>query len=134
MTVPFLEQVVLGEIHRLTRFANGYEDDFIKATAGHFAKVVENKLARKHRKLDALRARDKELDNLFEHLYDDNVSGKINDDRFPKMSKRYEQERGKNAKRIKELREELRKKDIRRMVAELIEHIDVYHAEDRHSL
>ena len=83
--------------------------------------------------------------------YEDNVSGKINDDRFSKMSKRYEQEQGENAKKIKALREELRKKDTqqmdmdifleavrrytgatklaRRMVAELTEHIDVYHAE-----
>ena len=149
--LDFLEQVVLGEIHRLTQFANEYEDDFIKAIAGHSAKVVENELARKHRELDALRARDKELDNLFERLYEDNVSGKINDDCFSKMSKRYEQEQGENAKKIKALREELRKKDTqqmdmdvfletvrrytgttkltRRMVAELIEHIDVYHAE-----
>ena len=97
----FLEQVVLGEIHRLTQFANEYEDDFIRAIAGHSAKVVENELARKHRELDALRARDKELDNLLERLYEYNVSGKINDDRFSKMSKRYEQEQAKTPRRSK---------------------------------
>ena len=71
--------------------------------------------------------------------------------RFAKMSKRYEQEQGENAKKIKALRLELKKDEgkrmdidefldtvrrytdattiTKRMVAELIDHIEVYHAE-----
>ena len=77
--------------------------------------------------------------------------GKIDDARFAKMSKRYEQEQGENAKKIKALRLELKKDEskrmdiddfletvrrytdataiTKRMVAELIDHIEVYHAE-----
>ena len=88
---------------------------------------------------------------LFERLYEDNVAGKIDDARFAKMSKRYEQEQGENAKKIKALRLELKKDEskrmdiddfletvrrytdattiTKRMVAELIDHIEVYHAE-----
>ena len=33
--VDFLEEVVLGEIRRLTKFASLYEDDFLKAVIGH---------------------------------------------------------------------------------------------------
>ena len=34
--VDFLEEVVLGEIRRLTKFASqAYEDDFLKAVIGH---------------------------------------------------------------------------------------------------
>ena len=79
------------------------------------------------------------------------VAGKIDDARFAKMSKRYEQEQGENAKKIKALRLELKKDEskrmdiddfletvrrytdattiTKRMVAELIDHIEVYHAE-----
>ena len=32
--MDFLEQVVLGEIKRLTKFASRYEDDFVKAVMG----------------------------------------------------------------------------------------------------
>ena len=71
---------------------------------GRSAKVAENGRIRKQRELDALTARDRELDMLFERLYEDNVSGKIDDARFAKMSKRYEQEQGENAKKIKALR------------------------------
>ena len=46
---------------------------------------------------------------LFKRLYEDNVSGKIDDARFAKMSKRYEQEQGENAKKIKALRLEQKK-------------------------
>ena len=60
-------------------------------------------------------ARDRELDTLFERLYEDNVSGKIDDARFAKMAKRYEQEQGENAGKIKALRLELKKSDGKQM-------------------
>ena len=149
--LDFLEQVVLYEVKRLACFASEYENDFIKAMIGRSAKVAENTALRKQRELDALTARDRELDMLFERLYEDNVAGKIDDARFAKMSKRYEQEQGENVKKIKALRLELKKDEskrmdiddfletvrrytdvatiTKRMVAELIDHIEVYHAE-----
>ena len=78
----------------MASFANEYEDDFLKAMLGRSAKVAENDRVRKQRELDGLVARDKKLDALFERLYEDNVSDKIDDARFAKMSKRYEQEQG----------------------------------------
>ena len=107
--LDFLEQVVLYEVKRLACFASEYENDFIKAMIGRSAKVAENTALRKQRELDALTARDRELDMLFERLYEDNVAGKIDDARFAKMSKRYEQEQGENAKKIKALRLELKR-------------------------
>ena len=149
--LDFLEQVVLYEVKRLACFASEYENDFIKAMIGRSAKVAENTALRKQRELDTLTARDRELDMLFERLYEDNVAGKIDDARFAKMPKRYEQEQGENAKKIKALRLELKKDEskrmdindfletvrrytdattiTKRMVAELIDHIEVYHAE-----
>ena len=149
--LDFLEQVVLYEVKRLACFASEYENDFIKAMIGRSAKVAENTAIRKQRELDDLTARDRELDMLFERFYEDNVAGKIDDARVGKMSKRYEQEQGENAKKIKALRLELKKDEskrmdiddfletvrrytdattiTKRMVAELIDHIEVYHAE-----
>ena len=151
--LDFLEQVVLYEVNRLAAFANEYEHDFVKTMLGRSAKVAENDRARKQRELNALLTRDKELDKLFERLYEDNVAGKIDDARFARMSKRYEQEQGEISAKIKALRLELKKaegqqmdledylqmvrrythvtKITQRMVSELIDHIDVYHAEKR---
>ena len=151
--LDFLEQVVLYEVNRLATFANEYERDFVKAMLGRSAKVAENDRARKQRELNTLLIRDKELDTLFERLYEDNVAGKIDDARFARMSKRYEQEQGEIGAKVKSLRLELKKAEgqqmdmedfletVRRytrvtkitwrMVSELIDHIDVYHAEKR---
>ena len=147
----FLEKIVLYEVKRLACFANEYENDFIRTMIGRSAKVAATDRERKQRELNMLLTRDKELDMLFESLYEDNVSGKIDDARFAKMAKRYEQEQGEIARKIKALQLELKKADgrkldtncfletirrytdattiTRRMVGELIDHIDVYQAE-----
>ena len=100
--LDFLEQVVLHEVKRLACFASEYENDFMIERS---AKVAENTTLRKQR----------ELDMPFERRYEDNASGKIDDVRFAKMSKRYEQEQSENAKKIKALWLELKKDESKRM-------------------
>ena len=149
--VDFLEQVVLGEIRRLTKFASQFEDEFVKAVIGHSqqAEATDRKL--KEKELKALQARDEELDGLFERIYEDNVSGKLSDDRFARMSRRYEEEQKELAEKIKALRAEIDKQNSQsmttdmfislvrkytrarkltpRMLNELIETIEVFNAE-----
>ena len=149
--VDFLEQVVLGEIRRLTKFASQFEDEFVKAVICHSqqAEATDRKL--KEKELKALQARDEELDGLFERIYEDNVSGKLSDDRFARMSRRYEEEQKELAEKIKALRAEIDKQNSQsmttdmfislvrkytrarkltpRMLNELIEKIEVFNAE-----
>ena len=149
--VNFLEQVVLGEIRRLTKFASLYEDEFLKAVIGHSQQAAETDRKLKEKELKALLARDEELDGLFERIYEDNVSGKLSDDRFAKMSRRYEDEQKELAEKIKKLRSEIEKQSSQamttdmfislvrkytrarkltpRMLNELVEKIEVYNAE-----
>ena len=149
--VDFLEQVVLGEIRRLTKFASFYEDEFLKAVIGHSQQAAETDRKLKEKELKALLARDEELDGLFERIYEDNVSGKLSDDRFAKMSRRYEDEQKELVEKIKKLRSEIEKQSSQamttdmfislvrkytrarkltpRMLNELVEKIEVYHAE-----
>lgn len=149
--VDFLEQVVLGEIRRLTKFASLYEDEFLKAVIGHSQQAAETDRKLKEKELKALLARDEELDGLFERIYEDNVSGKLSDDRFARMSRRYEEEQKELAEKIKALRAEIDKQSSQsmttdmfislvrkytrarkltpRMLNELIEKIEVFNAE-----
>jgi DNA invertase Pin-like site-specific DNA recombinase len=149
--VDFLEQVVLGEIRRLTKFATQYEDLFTQTIMGHSQQNVELNRKLKEKELKTLQARDEELDGLFERIYEDNVSGKLSDDRFTKMSRRYEDEQKELAERIKAVRAELEKQSSKsmttdmfvaivrkytrakkltpRMLNELIEKIEVHQAE-----
>ena len=117
--VDFLEQVVLGEIKRLTKFASHYEEDFVKAVMGSSQQSVALDRKLKEKELAALQARDEELDGLFERIYEDNVSGKLSDDRFSKMSKRYEEEQKEISERIKALRFEIDKLSSKAVTADM---------------
>ena len=149
--VDFLEEVVLGEIRRLTKFASLYEDEFVKAVIGHSQQAEQADRKLKEKELRTLLARDEELDGLFERIYEDNVSGKLSDDRFAKMSRRYEDEQKELSEKIKKLRSEIEKQSSRsmttdmfiglvrkytrarkltpRMLNELVEKIEVFNAE-----
>ena len=56
---------------------------------------------------------------MFERIYEDNVSGKLSDDRFAKMSRRYEQEQKELAEKIKALRSEMDKLGSRVMTSDM---------------
>ncbi len=56
-------------------------------------------------------ARDKGLDGLFNKMYEDNVSGKLDDERFARMTRSYTDEQAAIAEKIKALRAELEKYD-----------------------
>ena len=149
--VDFLEQVVLAEIRRLTRFACKHEDEFVKVVSQLSKHAMQSKIEAYQSEVATLRARDKELDRIFERLYEDNLSRKISDERFQKMSVNYDNEQkdlherlthlncileelsGKESttgKFIEAVRKYTRvKKLTARMVTELIEHIEVYHIE-----
>ena len=149
--VDFLEEVVLGEIRRLTKFASLYEDEFVKAVIGHSQQAEQTDRKLKEKELQTLLARDEELDGLFERIYEDNVSDKLSDDRFAKMSRRYEDEQKELSEKIKKLRSEIEKQSSRsmttdmfiglvrkytrarkltpRMLNELVEKIEVFNAE-----
>ena len=114
-----LEEVVLGEIRRLTKFASLYEDDFLKAVIGHSQQADEADRKLKEKELKALLARDEELDGLFERIYEDNVSGKISDERFSRMSRRYEDEQKELTEKIKQLRSEIEKQSSRTMTTDM---------------
>ena len=106
---------------------------------------------RKQKELYKLTARDHELDKLFNRMYEDNISGKIDDERFGRMSRQFTTEQTELAEKIKRLQADIEKEDynaittdmfigaIRKyaeaetltplMLNELIEKVEVHHAE-----
>ena len=78
---------------------------------GNSKKSMESDRKRKQKELNALLARDQTLDKLFNRMHEDNVSGKINDNRFARMSKQYSEEQAEIADRVKDLRAELEQAD-----------------------
>ena len=149
--VDFLEQVILGEIRRMTKFATAYEDQFAEAVMQHSIRAQAIELRELQKSLASLQARDQELDKLFERIYEDNVSGKLTDERFARMSQNYDAEQKSLAAKIKETKAAIdglrsktftkemflsavrkytrAKKLSREMLNALIDHIEVHQAE-----
>ena len=147
----FLEQVILAEIRRLTKFVSHYEKEFAKLMMGFSQKAAADEVRTTLRELDATIYRDKELDSLFERLYEDNVAGKITDERFARMSSKYEAEQKELRDKIKALQDAVERTKSKtvtadmfisavrkytrarkltpRMLNELIEKIEVHQAE-----
>ena len=62
---------MLGEIRRLTKFASKYETLFAQAVMGCSRQNAETEREAMKKEVYALQARDRELDVLFEKLYED---------------------------------------------------------------
>jgi len=147
----FLEQIVLAEIRRLTRFVCHYEKEFATLMMGFTQQAAEDERKLIQKELDVAKARDRELDSLFERIYEDNVAGKLSDERFARMSTKYEDEQKELRAKIKTLQEGIErtkskavtadmfissvrkytraKKLTPRMLDELVQYIEVHQAE-----
>ena len=115
----FLEKVILQEIRRLTKFASRHEDKFAELIMGYTQYADVAQLERKQKELAKLRVRDKDLDRLFNRMYEDNVSGRIDDERFNRMTSQYTEEQQELSIRIKALEDELEKHDSKAMTKEV---------------
>ena len=149
--VDFLEQVLLWEIQRLTRFVCHYENEFAQVVMGYTQQHDITQRERKQKELSALLNRDNELDRLFSRMYEDNIAGKIDDDRFERMSAQYTAEQRELAEHIKSTSIMLDKQETKvfttdsfiatvrkytrakklnqRMLYELIERVEVHQSE-----
>ena len=89
--------------------ASYYEDQFAEAVMQLSIHNAEADRDTQQKNLWALEARDRELDKLFECIYKDKVSGKLTDERFARMSERYDTEQKELAEGIKAARKALKK-------------------------
>ena len=117
--VDFLEEVVLKEVQRLTKYAKKHEDEFAEAVMGFSERNDSQQREWKQKELYALQSRDRELDKLFSRMYEDNISGKIDDSRFSKMSAQYEAEQKELAEKIKIIGTELEKQQSKALTKDM---------------
>ena len=106
-----LHEIVLRNLREAIEYVTQYEAEFIQEAADSRLREHDAEFSRKRETLSKAESRIAELDNLFKHLYEDNVTGKLSDERFIKMSHDYELEQG-NLKAMAEvLREEIKKQE-----------------------
>jgi hypothetical protein len=102
-----LEEVVKSDIKRITAYARLYEDELVRLLTENTIRENQRQNEISERELEVLNARDAELDVLFERIYEDSVSEKISEERFLKMSRKYEDEQAETRKKIEKLESEL---------------------------
>ncbi len=87
-----LEELVLNAINKVTNAVRENESAFVEAAMQNSKEQQSAELKVAKKKLAQSEKRIAELDKLFTRLYEDNVSGKISDERFKTMSEGYEKE------------------------------------------
>ena len=106
-----LHEIVLRNLWEAIEYVTQYEAEFIQEAADSRLRERDAEFSRKRETLSRAESRIAELDNLFKHLYEDNVTGKLSDERFIKMSRDYELEQ-ENLKSMAEvLREEIKQQE-----------------------
>lgn len=98
-----VEEILLNEIRRVTALAREREDEFVRMVMQKNEKELNRQLRDNARELEQAKTRIDRLDTLIERLYEDNVDGKISDDRFMKMTAAYETEQTDLKNRVAEL-------------------------------
>ena len=95
-----LEKGVLKFLQILLWYISDCEDLFREKFGAKRKEEFKKELAAKRRQLTQAQRRIEELDRLFKRIYEDNISGKINDSRFQKLSADYEKEQEELTKKM----------------------------------
>ena len=98
-----LKKIVISELNKLLETVHTNEDEFVRAAMENSVQSQESELKKARKLVKQYEKRVSELDKLFTCLYEDNVSGKISDERFEMMSKGYEDEQAELKVKISKL-------------------------------
>ena len=99
-----IEKYLLAGIREITSYVQANEDEFVEMITKKSRDGVERSLREGKRELEQSQARIHKLDEIIQRLYEDNIEGKISDERFAKMSEIYEAEQRTLESRVAELR------------------------------
>ena len=98
-----IEQLLLDDLQRVTAYARNHEDEFLRLVTRNSEKALDRELRDCRKEYEQAKARIAKLDTLIQRIYEDNVEGKISDDRFAKLSGNYETEQAQLQSRVEEL-------------------------------
>jgi hypothetical protein len=99
-----IETLLLDGIRSITAFAREHEIEFVELVTKKCRADVDKTLRDSKRELEQAQARIKKLDEIIQKLYEDNIEGKVSDERFSKMTANYETEQQTLESRVVELK------------------------------
>ena len=99
-----LEELILDGIQSITAFAREHESEFVEMVMKKSQAELNKSQRDSKRELEQSMQRIAKLDTIIQRLYEDNIEGKISDERFARMSQNYEAEQTQLQSRVKELK------------------------------
>ena len=127
-----LQSIVLANIQRVISYMKDYEDLFIQEQLAKSTQDELKQISKNKKELEKAKNRIIEIDNLFMHIYEDNVSGKISDDRFRNLSFNYEKEQKELKLKIEQLSKDIentekKDTDITRFISNVKKYTEINH-------
>ena len=98
-----IEQLLLEDLRRVTAFAKRHEEEFVRLVTDSASRSLNREMKDNRKEYEQSQARIAALDKIIQRLYEDNVTGRISDERFARMSATYEAEQQTLEKRVAEL-------------------------------
>ena len=102
-----LEELLLYNLREIVSLASKSKNEFVRMLMNTDMKQRNRDLAKRKKALADAKKRIVELDNIFKRMYEDNISGKLSDDCFHKLSTDYESEQRDLQSQVLLLREEI---------------------------
>lgn len=150
-----LERIVTEAISELSDFIRSYNSVFMYLLAQKKGKSNHNREKLLQSTIESSKKRILDLDKLFSRIYEDNINGKLSDERYSRMAYEYESEQKELAIKVAECEKqliELQKQTVDMkmlyqglseftemkeltplVVNKLIEHIEIHNNEKKHS-
>lgn len=98
-----LSELVLNEMNKLLCTVHANEDEFIRLAMEKSAENHLSELKKAKKTFSQAEKRIAELDKLFKRIYEDNISGKLSDERFDMLSGDYDNEQKQLKQTVAEL-------------------------------
>ena len=125
-----VERIVLENLKEVIQYVSNYEDEFVRMIMDSDMRQRNRELSQKKKRLAEVQKRIGELDTIFQRIYEDNIIGKLSDERFMKMSKGYEDEQHTLQAEADEIQSELQQEekksvDVKRFLAIVKKYTDL---------
>ncbi len=102
--VDVLTNLVKNDIANIVKFANEFEDEFVKIVVDEDYKRIQATQRKNFETLNKMIAREKELDILYEKVFEEKILGNLSEERFLKLSGKYEEEQFELKAKIKNMK------------------------------
>lgn len=98
-----VENLILEGIHSMIKLVSEHEDEFVEMVTKKKRAEFDHSIRDGKRELEQAQTRIRKLDEIIQHLYEDNLEGKISDERFKRLTETYEAEQKTLESRVIEL-------------------------------